>query len=166
MHISLKERGNWGVKSMKCIFIWYSINCIFYRPWNPKAWYIRVSRDVVFVEEDFDGRTSILQYVERRPESNETVPSSTIEDNTDDQDAVVDNHDAIKDNVGNREIPHRSPFTVHRSPFTVHRSPFIVHRSPFTVQQGLEGHLNEVVISLMETGGNLMKHYIAVQIRF
>ena len=104
---------------MKCIFIAYSINSKGHRLWDPNARRIHVSRDVVFFEEDFDGRTSLLQYIERSSESKETLPPSTIEDDTDDQEAVVNNQDAINDNEEEREN--------------------------FAVQQGLERHLKEVI---------------------
>ena len=102
---------------MKCIFIGYAINSKGYRLWDPKAKCMHISRDIVFFEEGFDGRTSMLQYVERSSESSKTVPSSTIEDNTDDQDAVVDNYDATKDKKRKEKY--------------------------LAVQQGLEGHLKE-----------------------
>ena len=61
MHISKEQRTKWGFKSVKFIFIGYSINSKGYRLWDPKAKRIHISRDAIFFEEDFDGRISFLQ---------------------------------------------------------------------------------------------------------
>ena len=55
-HISKEQRRKWDVKSEKCIFIGYSIHSKGYRLWDPKAKRIHISRDVIFFEQDFDGR--------------------------------------------------------------------------------------------------------------
>ena len=63
MHMSNQERRKWDAKSVKCIFIGYSINSKGYRLWDPKARRIHASRDVVCFEADFDGRTNESQCV-------------------------------------------------------------------------------------------------------
>ena len=55
-HISKEQRRKWDVKSEKCIFIGYSRHRKGYRLWDPKATRIHISRDVIFFEQDFDGR--------------------------------------------------------------------------------------------------------------
>ena len=116
MHISSQERRKWDAKSVKCIFIGYSINSKGYRLWDPKTRRIQVSRDVVFFEEGFDGRTSESQCesqcVKRSSKSDITLPSTVISNDNNDQEAVFNHDDVARSNDENgeeeREIPRRS----------------------------------------------------------
>ena len=112
MHISNQERRKWDAKSVKCIFIGYSINSKGYRLWDPKARRIHVSRDVVFFEEDFDGRTNESQCVKGSSKSDITLPSTIISNDINDQEAVFNHDDVAINNDENdeeeREIPRRS----------------------------------------------------------
>ena len=112
MHISREQRRKWDVKSVKCIFIGYSINSKGYRLWDPKAKRIHMSRDVIFFEEDFDGRISFSQSLKGNSQSDIVLPSTTILNETDDQEVVINQDNIARDNDENneeqREIPRRS----------------------------------------------------------
>ena len=56
VHISKEQRRKWDVKSVRCIFIAYSIHSTGYCLWDPKAKRIHISRAIIFFEQDFDGR--------------------------------------------------------------------------------------------------------------
>ena len=88
------------------------INSKGYRLWDPKAKRIHISRDVIFFEEDFDGHISFSQSLKGNLQSDIILPSTTIFNETDDQEAVV-NQDDIDinnndNNEGQREIPRRT----------------------------------------------------------
>ena len=54
MHIPKERRQKWDKKSTKCIFIRYSIYRKANRLWNPETKTVHESRDVIFMERDFD----------------------------------------------------------------------------------------------------------------
>ena len=103
MHISKEQRRKWDVKSVKFIFIGYSINSKGYRLWDPKAKRIHISREVIFFEEDFDGRISCSQSLKGNLQSDIVLPSTTILNETDDQEAVINQDDIARDNDENNE---------------------------------------------------------------
>ena len=112
MHISKEQRRKWDVKSVKCILIGYSIYSKGYRLWDPKATRLHISRDVIFFEEDFDGRISFSHSLKGNSQSDIVLPSTTILNETDDQEAAINQVDIARDNDENneeqREIPRRS----------------------------------------------------------
>ena len=64
MHIAKETRKKWDPKSKKCIFIGYSLYSKAYRLWDPKARKVHLSRDVLFEENNFDGRVREPPYTE------------------------------------------------------------------------------------------------------
>ena len=115
----------WGFKSVKCIFIGYSINRKGYRLWDPKTKRIHISRDVIFFEEDFDGGISFSQSLKGNLQSDIVLLSITILNETIDQEAVVNQDDIARDNddsnEGQRAMFHRST----RNKKTPERNDFI-----------------------------------------
>ena len=61
MNISKEIRTKCDAKSTKCIVVGYCINSKRYRLWNQERRRIRVSRDVVFLEYDFNNHVDQLK---------------------------------------------------------------------------------------------------------
>ena len=70
MQIPKELRKKWDAKSKRCIFIGYCIRSKGYRLWDPVSQSVYLSRDVIFFEQDFNGR------VERLKEQSESEDSS------------------------------------------------------------------------------------------
>ncbi len=56
MHVPRETRKKWDAKSVKCIFIGYSLIRKGYRLWNTQTKRVHETRDVVFVENEFGNR--------------------------------------------------------------------------------------------------------------
>ena len=89
-HISKEQRRKWDVKSERCIFIGYSIHSKGYRLWNPKAKRIHISRDVIFFEQDFDGRI-----IRSKEQSQPKIVSEIVrdDDEAENENQLVDEND-------------------------------------------------------------------------
>ena len=104
-------------KSTKCIFIGYSIYRKAYRLWNPETNILHESRDVIFMERDFDNRIDAAKSIQRECNTEE-IP--VFEEETSDEEILekekVANEDQTNDNNDyddreaqdeNRQLPRR-----------------------------------------------------------
>ncbi len=118
MHISENERKKWNAESTKSIFVGYCINKKSYRLWNPVTKLIHESRNVIFFENDFDGRVNPSPKTEDNLNSEIILPSSSQSDKMESADDASDNEERVVnhdddlgvDEVNNekRDIPCRS----------------------------------------------------------
>ena len=70
-------------KSKRCIFIGYCISSKGYRLWDPELRRVYLSRDVIFFEQDFDGRVKRLKEQSESKGSSE-IPSENYEEEGED----------------------------------------------------------------------------------
>ena len=61
MQIPKELRKRWDAKSKRCIFIGFCVSSNGYRLWDPESRRVYLSRDVIFLEQDFDGRVKRLK---------------------------------------------------------------------------------------------------------
>ena len=94
-HILKEQRKKWDVKSVKCIFIGCSVHSKGYRLWDLKAKRIHISRDVILLKQDFDGR--IIKCKEQ------SEPKSVSESVRYDEEAENENQLVDEDDDGNND---------------------------------------------------------------
>ena len=92
MHIPKERRHKWDYKSTKCIFIGYSICRKAYRLWNPDTKTVHESRDVIFMEKDFNNRT----VAERSVQESNSKATPVCEEDMSDEEASIDKNQDVQ----------------------------------------------------------------------
>ena len=118
---------------MKCILVGCSIHSKRYRLWDPKAKRIHMSRDVIFFEQDFDGRII--------GSTGQSEPKSVSEIVRDDEEAENENQLLDENDDGSNDNNKKFKSEMKRI---------------YVDQKELEGHQKEKE-SLQAIGGNLQK---------